>query len=174
MTQSDTELRNTKNVTLRARNWTFTWNNYTAEDIDTVTQLKYKRIVYQEEKGESGTPHLQGVIIFDNPRSFNSVKKMLPKCHLEIAKNIHAAINYCKKEDTRTGIMFDSEDNKMGEEDDLCIEDRIYKKALIDIFEMKGYIVDREMTLPELKEMFRKTKLTYALDEELEYSYYGQ
>lgn len=94
-------------VTHRGRYWLFTWNNYTPENIDTVTQwLKRNcnKFQMQEEKGENGTPHLQGYMEFKNARSFNSLKKEFPKMHIEKARNREAAYNYCGKEETRNEI----------------------------------------------------------------------
>lgn len=42
----------------------------------------------QLEKGEEGTPHVQGFIKFDNARHFKKVKKSLPDgAHIESAKH---------------------------------------------------------------------------------------
>jgi len=43
---------------MSARNFTFTINNY--EDTQLVDNIDCKYIIYGKEKGESGTPHLQG------------------------------------------------------------------------------------------------------------------
>lgn len=50
----------------------------------------------------SGTKHLQGYIHFKNARSFEAVKKLLPRAHVEpqIATN-EQAINYCKKPESK-------------------------------------------------------------------------
>lgn len=39
--------------------------------------------ICQMEKGEEGTPHIQGWFHFENKRSFKAVKKMFPSAHLE-------------------------------------------------------------------------------------------
>lgn len=93
--QGGTPSRNTKN-----RAWTFTWNNYTSEDIEyLLVKLKDSHYLFGEEIGRNnGTPHLQGVFRFKNPRSFNSVKKMLKNNHIEPCKNWNASLNYCSKD----------------------------------------------------------------------------
>lgn len=95
---------NTKNRA-RGRNWCFTLNNYSQDNINTLTQLNCD-YVFQEETGENGTPHLQGVLIYKNAISFNSVKKIIPKGHIEYCNNVKASIEYCQKEETRTGKIF--------------------------------------------------------------------
>lgn len=47
-----------------AKNWVFTLNNYLIDDVDRIKELvsekKANYVVFQEEQGEEGTPHLQG------------------------------------------------------------------------------------------------------------------
>lgn len=99
----------------RNRNYCFTLNNYIAEDIDTITQAfsdKKAKYIFQEETGKEGTPHLQGSVFFENAMSFNKIKKILPKAHIEICKNKMASINYCQKGETRTGEIYTNMDIK--------------------------------------------------------------
>lgn len=97
LTQVDTPSRNT-----RGRAWCFTFNNYSNQElqdlkdyfeIDTETQF-----VLGKEIGENGTPHIQGCVRFKSARTFQSMKKLMPKCHIEICKNWNASVQYCKKE----------------------------------------------------------------------------
>ncbi len=94
---------NTNNI--RARNWCFTLNNYTKEDIKSLQSDSYQYL-FQEEKGENGTQHLQGVIFFKNARSFGCMKKLHNKAHWEVCINKPASIRYCSKEDTRNGDIY--------------------------------------------------------------------
>lgn len=95
--------RNTnKDSAVRSRMWFLTHNNYTQEDIDTLTQVEGD-FIFQEEVGENGTPHLQGFIKFKNARTFLSMKKINGKTHWEKAKNPEACKNYCQKLKTRVG-----------------------------------------------------------------------
>lgn len=55
----------------------------------------------QLEKGESGTPHWQLFVYWKLQKAFNSIKKALPGAHIEVAKSIRAAIDYCRKKETR-------------------------------------------------------------------------
>ncbi len=93
----------------KGRNWCFTLNNYSESEILSLTQDEKNEYeyIFQEEVGENGTPHLQGLICFKNARSFESVKKLVsPRCHLEYCRNKNASIKYCSKEDTRKGKIY--------------------------------------------------------------------
>ena len=87
------------------RNFTITQNNY--PDTKLLDEVSCKYIIYGKEIAESGTPHLQGFISFHNPRAIGGVIKELPGCHIEVAKTIHPAIEYCKKEGdfTERGVL---------------------------------------------------------------------
>jgi len=84
----------------KARSWCFTLNNYDDAAVEILAQLECKYIVYGKEKGDSGTPHLQGYVVFPNPIGFNSVKGKLPSgCHIEKARGSpKQASDYCKKD----------------------------------------------------------------------------
>lgn len=80
----------------RAKRWCYTLNNptteYTLEDL-----CEYH--VFGREKGELGTPHLQGYIIFKKQLVLTAVKKLLPGAHLEVARGTpQEASDYCKKD----------------------------------------------------------------------------
>ena len=60
-----------------SRGWCFTWNNPSHKVLfpdGLPEQIKY--IVYQLEKGEKGTQHIQGYIYFNKPVRFSAVKKL--------------------------------------------------------------------------------------------------
>lgn len=80
----------------KSRNFCFTMNNYV--DTVLVDSIDCKYIVYGKEVGESGTPHLQGFIVFENPRAIGGVIKSMPGCHIEVARTVDEAIAYCKKD----------------------------------------------------------------------------
>ena len=50
-----------------AKGWFFTLNNYTEEDLTKILEFlesgKVDKYAMQEEKGEEGTPHLQGQLM---------------------------------------------------------------------------------------------------------------
>lgn len=69
-------------------NWVFTWNNYTAEDMEYLRTLvddgKCKYIAYAEEVAPTtGTKHLQGYMNLVKNQRMTFVKKLLPRCHIE-------------------------------------------------------------------------------------------
>lgn len=89
----------------RFRNWCFTLNNYTEEDESFIRHLEYnkqvKYLIVGKEKGEQGTPHLQGFIVYHNVKKFNEVKKFLgERYHIEQCQgSIEQNIAYCSKDD---------------------------------------------------------------------------
>lgn len=88
-----------------AKNWCFTLNNYEhLLDGDTFPSLTY--MVYQEELGESGTPHLQGYMQFSVKQRLTTLLKIddLTGAHFEVAKGSLAQNEeYCTKDEGRIG-----------------------------------------------------------------------
>jgi hypothetical protein len=82
--------------------WCFTLNNYTDDEVSILDSLhpqKVKYLVYGFEKGESGTPHLQGYMQCVKKQRLTALKKLLPKAHWEAAKGSPAQNRtYCTKE----------------------------------------------------------------------------
>lgn len=88
----------------KTRAWCFTINNWTDEDPDLCLALYEEHgaryVIWAEEKGESGTEHLQGFVYFKNPRALKGVKRLLPRAHLEQMRGTpKQAADYCRKED---------------------------------------------------------------------------
>lgn len=95
---------------LRAREWFFTLNNYTQDDVNFFEHVletqkdKVRFVCFQQEKGEkTGTPHLQGVIVFWNPQQRNGWwKKNCNRARREVViSNVQYCVNYCTKKETR-------------------------------------------------------------------------
>jgi len=84
-------------TTKRANCWSITWNN-PPEDVS-CPQPGWK-LEGQFEVGESGTRHFQGMLKTPQVR-FSAVKRVFPKAHIEIARNVAALSEYVHKEDTR-------------------------------------------------------------------------
>lgn len=84
----------------QAKHWAITLNNW--------TEAEYERIINQEgasyviigkEKGEEGTPHLQGHLYFQGKVSARKVKSIVgERAHVEIARNPASSIEYCRKD----------------------------------------------------------------------------
>lgn len=89
---------------MQGTRWTFTLNNYTdaaVANIDnwfsTTPNIKYA--VYGFERGESGTPHLQGFFVTRTAVRFNAIRRNLPGAHIERARSTSQVnADYCKKD----------------------------------------------------------------------------
>lgn len=94
-----------------AKNWCFTFNNYKENDPENIHMLMGQvstKWCFQEETGESGTPHLQGAVSFKEKVRPMGLFKEWPGIHWELMRNEHAAFKYASKEDTRTGKTYAS------------------------------------------------------------------
>lgn len=90
-----------KQLQLRSRDWCFTLNNYVDQDITQLEEIDCKYVIYGKERGDSGTPHLQGYVYFANARTGAQARRLLPRgAHIEkrMAKDPGLAIDYCKKD----------------------------------------------------------------------------
>jgi hypothetical protein len=88
----------------------FTLNNYTQSSknyIDNVFAGECEYLVYQHERGDSDTPHLQGYFRFKSRRSLRALVTRFARgpargIHLEPRKGtIEQAIEYCTREEKR-------------------------------------------------------------------------
>lgn len=105
----NTSKRATPKARNRARTWCFTLNNYTENEIVSLTHnnwddMKINFYVFQKEIGENGTKHLQGVVGFNNQISFSSLKQFNGKAHWTKCRDKKGSIKYCSKEKTRDGL----------------------------------------------------------------------
>ncbi len=91
----------------RARSWTFTLNNFTDNEIKQIKDLDCKTLVFQGEIGEeTGTPHLQGFIMFRNARYFSAMKNLIHRWHVEpCATNVTRAVDYAQKRNSWDGLL---------------------------------------------------------------------
>lgn len=82
-----------------SRSWCFTINNYTEDERDALRNGKYAYMVFGYERGDEGTPHLQGYVHLQDTKTLSAMKKVMPRAHLEIRKGtVDQAVEYCKKE----------------------------------------------------------------------------
>lgn len=94
---------------MTSRYWCFTLNN-PENDYPDFNDPKWKKnvkfCVYQKEKGESGTIHLQGYIVLLTPRRLTWLKSNFGnRYHLEKRRGTHEeAVKYCIKEDSRVEL----------------------------------------------------------------------
>lgn len=109
---------------MQARRWCFTINNYSDADqivLRLVVQSgDAKFLIFGRERGESGTPHLQGFVIFDRPRRLRAAKGLIsPRAHLEPARGTSdQAATYCRKENDFE--EFGSIPNEQGKRNDFA------------------------------------------------------
>lgn len=91
---------------MSALRWCFTLNNYSAQEEDHIANahgVAANGIVYivaGREVGASGTPHLQGFVIFGARKSLIQVKSILgARLHLEVTHSTNERnVTYCKKD----------------------------------------------------------------------------
>lgn len=84
----------------RSRGWCFTLNNYTDDEFNHLQTIPCQYIIYGQEVGNSGTPHLQGYVHYKNQVSAGHVRATIGnRAHIEIRHGtLEQAITYCKKE----------------------------------------------------------------------------
>lgn len=87
----------------QGKNWCFTLNNYSVDEESEfeVTHDCVTYIIFGKEKGESGTPHLQGYLEFSKNMRISAIKKLFNCDRLHLEKRIgtsEQAANYCRKE----------------------------------------------------------------------------
>lgn len=95
-----------QNSSGRYRAWCYTLNNYSEEDVHRldgiVSNGDAKYHCRQPERGESGTPHIQGYLVFANGKRLSGVKRLVgQRAHVEPAKgSADQNREYCSKEDS--------------------------------------------------------------------------
>lgn len=87
-----------------AKRWCFTWNN-PGEALGLQAKLEQicEKFVYQRERGEQGTEHLQGAIWLKKKARISALKAIDVAIHWEIMRNETASMNYCQKSETSIG-----------------------------------------------------------------------
>lgn len=83
----------------RNRAHCFTWNNYPATYATVLGGLDCRYVVAGEERAPgTGTPHLQGYVVWNNPKSLAAVRGLLVGCHIIVANGNHQQNDrYCRK-----------------------------------------------------------------------------
>lgn len=87
----------------RTRSWIITLNNPTEDETRLVTAALTGRGVARasvgHEVGESGTPHLQGLVQLQNGRTLTAMKRWLgsKRWNLQVARSLQDAWDYCRK-----------------------------------------------------------------------------
>lgn len=95
----------TAHMSLRATCWSITINNPDPKDFAVTMPMGWK-MTGQDEVGESGTPHYQGMLTTPQCR-FSQVKKLFPKAHIQVCRNKPALAQYVHKEESRVATRDD-------------------------------------------------------------------
>jgi len=89
-------------MTASARNYLFTLNNYTTDELVQLSELPSyaKYLIFGKEVGESGTPHLQGYLQLSSRRTLSWLKANFNgRAHFEVARGSpESNIDYCSKD----------------------------------------------------------------------------
>lgn len=127
----------------KSRAWCFTLNNYEEKDVDYFRQLVCNYIKFGKEIGESGTPHLQGFIIFKSQYRLSALKKLNPRVHwsLSNANYLEHNANYCSKD---MNDVFEADYRQQGKRNDIV--------AMTNVIKEKGI----KGVIEEMPEMFIK------------------
>lgn len=86
-----------------SKHWCFTLNNHTKNDIEELQTTKCSIVPilgFQEEVGESETPHLQGYLCFAKKHRPKEIFKN-QRIHWEKCRNVDASIEYIQKEESK-------------------------------------------------------------------------
>lgn len=82
-----------------SKRWCYTVNNYEADEAMILLGTPAIYHIMGKEMSATGTPHLQGYIIFESNKRLSGVKKIHPTAHWEVAKGTtDQNIKYCSKE----------------------------------------------------------------------------
>ena len=84
-----------KDIMSRSRAWVFTWNNYDEDNVKSLKDItdKVKYLIFGKEIApKTGTPHLQGYIVWKQQKTMSACVKALGSkaIHVEIAKGTSA------------------------------------------------------------------------------------
>lgn len=84
----------------RGRRWCWTLNNFNSDEVVAIKEIDCRYLIFQEERGENDTPHLQGYVEFQTSMRFNAVKRLLgDRAHIEQAQGSpQQNKEYCSKE----------------------------------------------------------------------------
>lgn len=154
-----------------AKNWCFTINNYTEQNIEIIDQIDCEYVIYGKETGEANqTPHLQGYIQMKRKMRLTGLKKLLMKAHWEAAKgNADSNVKYCSKEGnvTTRGTIVTKGKRKCDMVD--CVKMQVDNKSTEDILEKHGagYIMNKKK-IDEIAEEIKTERCRTALKKNAE------
>jgi hypothetical protein len=137
----NTEDRDYEHSEKPSRSWEITINNYSDLDIAFLKNLDVNRITVSKEISSTGTPHLQGKIVFKRAYRFKQLKKLHKQAHWEASITTENDHNYCKKFDS--DIIINENYTKQGKRVDL---EKI-KKRLLDGEKLEDLFVNGDISV---------------------------
>ena len=147
--------------TAKVRNVCYTLNNYSEEDVRRLQALQegVSYHIFAKEVGESGTPHLQGYIEFENPRATGSgwknLKKLMGECHFESRRGTaHQASDYCMKDKDAVVFKF-GEISRQGARTDWAqaTNEILSGREVVDVIQEQPQLLPAIRALETLKKM---------------------
>lgn len=79
-------------------NYCYTLNNWTDEEYEKLKNIPCVYHMLGKEVSSTGTPHIQGFIHFKNERSFNAVRKLMKRWHIDYCRgSLLDNVDYCSK-----------------------------------------------------------------------------
>lgn len=91
---------------MASRRWCFTLNNPESDELVFPDVVRYA--IWQRERGENGTEHLQGYVELSKPQRLSFFKSFIPRAHVEVARGSRdQARDYCRKPETRVAGPFE-------------------------------------------------------------------
>lgn len=121
----------------RKTNWVFTWNNWTPEDEEYLATVVSRCIAYSKETAPTtGTPHLQGFVVFETKKSLKQVRAIFKNQHVEMMMgNIDQNVTYCSKSSTLKVLGTLPMSRKRKGEESREMWDDVRKKARVGDFD---------------------------------------
>nr|UOF80964.1 rep protein [Cressdnaviricota sp.] len=155
----------------RSRGWCFTLNNYSEEEYKNIKIALHSYtpefwIIGKEIGTEKKTIHLQGYIYWKNTKTFNVMKNMIPRAHLEIAKgNKKQNYEYCSKENNFECSESFKTINKIKYGGHRCIEEWIAS----DLFECEKGSTEFDIDIHEyIQKKEEENDEKYTIEEDIE------
>lgn len=96
--------------------------------------------MFQEEKGEEGTPHLQGFLHYKNQVARSTLSQWNPRLHLEPARSIVASVAYCSDAQKRHGRIWSKH---------FQVRDTLMLLQEADLFQWQQQLVEELKGMPD-------------------------
>lgn len=124
----------------KAKNWSFTLNNYTQADVDRLASplAGVEYIIFGKEVGASGTPHLQGTVCFQSRKRLPQVIAVIGQAHCSVTRSLLQSIEYCKKDGDFIEIgVVPVENQNRGRRSDIEDFKASVKEGVTDLVELR-------------------------------------